>query len=333
MTDGMTTCANEPGALRGRSGWLICDGKAGMVVQVRGVADALGLDYEMKIITPRGVHRILAPWGPVPPGERAGAPGSPLAPPWPDIVIATGRASIPYLREVRRHAGPACFTVVLQDPKTPAGTADLIWVPQHDRRRGANVITTLTSPHSFSAKRIADLRRVEPDDIRELPQPRVCVVLGGKNSAYKFREDDDRRLEQALASVRDLGASFMITTSRRTHQRLLQAATRGTAGAKRIIWTGEGDNPYPQFLAHAEWLIVTADSVNMTGEACATGRPIYVFFPSGGSAKFGRFHEALAGYGATRRLPDRLDSLEHWNYEPLFSAQLIADEIERRWRR
>ena len=143
------------------------------------------------------------------------------------------------------------------------------------------------------------------------------MVLGGKNSAYKFREDDDRRLEQALASVRDLGASFMITTSRRTHQRLLQAVERGTAGAKRMIWTGEGDNPYPQFLAHADWLIVTADSVNMTGEACATGRPIYVFFPSGGSAKFGRFHDALHGLRC-HALPARsLTALERWNYEPL----------------
>ena len=36
--------------LRGRRGWLISDGKAGMVVQVRGVADALGLDYTMKTV-------------------------------------------------------------------------------------------------------------------------------------------------------------------------------------------------------------------------------------------------------------------------------------------
>ena len=128
MTDGTMTSGGVAGALSGRSGWLICDGKAGMVVQVRGVADALGLDYEMKTVAPRGLHRILSPWGPVHPSERAGAPGSPLlTPPWPEIVIATGRASIPYLREVRRHAGPSCFTVVLQDPKTPAshGRSDL----------------------------------------------------------------------------------------------------------------------------------------------------------------------------------------------------------------
>ncbi len=319
--------------LQGRKGWIITDGKAGMVVQARGVADALGLDYELKTVEPRGLSRALAPWGPVGGHERFGAPGSRFAAPWPVVAIATGRASIPYIRAIRRAAGPSCFTVVLQDPKSGTNTADLIWVPQHDRLRGANVITTLTSPHSFSAARLASLRSAVPESIADLPWPRVAVVLGGKNGTYKFREDDDGRLQAALGRIRALGASFMVTTSRRTHNRLLQAVETATQGAPRIIWTGEGDNPYPDFLAHADWLVVTADSVNMTGEACATGRPVYVFTPSGGSAKFSRFHEALRAYGATRELPAELTALEEWSYEPLDSARRIADEITTRWQK
>ena len=69
----------------------------------------------------------------------------------------------------------------------------------------------------------------------------------------------------------------------------------------------------------------------MTGEACATGRPIYVFHPSGGSAKFTRYHDSLAELGATRPLPARLTALEEWEYEPQVSADLIAQEIERRY--
>jgi uncharacterized protein len=77
--------------------------------------------------------------------------------------------------------------------------------------------------------------------------------------------------------------------------------------------------------------IVTGDSVNMTGEACATGRPVYVFTPSGGSAKFSRFHDALRRHGATRPLPDAPTALDTWTYDPLDSGQAIAKEIERRW--
>jgi len=318
--------------LGGRTCWIITDGKAGMVVQARGVADALGLDYELKTVQPKGIRRLLAPWGPIGADEKFGQAGSDFTPPWPDVAIATGRASIPYIRALRRRAGKSCFTVVLQDPKTGADTADLIWVPQHDKLRGTNVMTTLTSPHSFSGSRLEALRGSVPVDVAEIPKPRVAVILGGKNTAYKFRESDDSRLEQSLASIGRLGASFMITTSRRTHQRLLQAVERATAFSPRILWAGAGENPYPNYLAHADWLVVTADSVNMTGEACATGRPVYVFTPSGGTAKFARFHAALRNHGATRALPDEVTALETWSYEPLDSARLIAEKIELNWR-
>jgi mitochondrial fission protein ELM1 len=319
--------------LAGARGWVITDGKAGMDVQARGVADALGLAYDRKLVAPKGVHRIMAPWGPVARAERFGEPGGRFGPPWPVIAIATGRASIPYIRALKRKAGAATFTVVLQDPKSGPRTADLIWVPAHDLRRGANVITTPTSPHSFSAARLAELRREIPPEIAALPAPRIAVVLGGKNGVYKYTEADDQRFAAALGSLAALGASFLITPSRRTHQRLVSAVEAATRNSPRIIWDGSGDNPYPYFLAHADALIVTADSVNMTGEACATGRPVYVFEPSAGSAKFRRFHNTLRALGATRPLPERVEALPSWDYTPLDSARIIADEIERRWMR
>jgi len=319
--------------LAGRTGWVITDGKAGMDVQARGVADALGLDYAMKRVEPTGIWKAAAPWGPVAPHERFGKPGAMFSPPWPAVAIATGRASIPYIRKLRRLAGAATYCIVLQDPKTGPGTADLIWVPEHDRRRGANVLTTPTAPHSFTPARLAALRAQVPPQIAALPSPRVAVVLGGKNGVYKFTDADDDRLQRALASIGSLGASFMITPSRRSHQRLIRAVDTGTQGRPRILWDMTGANPYPDFLAHADVLVVTADSVNMTGEACATGRPVYVFEPSGGSSKFRRFHQALREWGATRALPDVLTSLDAWHYAPLDSASIIAREVERRWLR
>jgi mitochondrial fission protein ELM1 len=96
------------------------------------------------------------------------------------------------------------------------------------------------------------------------------------------------------------------------------------------LWTGGGENPYPSFLAHADVLIVTADSINMTSEACATGRPVYVF-EAKLSDKHARFQLALRRYGATRRLPGSLPRLEQWTYTPLDAAPQIAAEIARRW--
>ncbi len=319
--------------LSGARGWVITDGNAGNTVQVRGVADALGLDYELKIVHPKGVHRFLAPWAPVARSEQLGTPGSLFAPPWPAVAIATGRASIPYIRAIKRQAGAATFTVVLQDPKTGSTTADLIWVPEHDRRRGINVIATPTSPHSYTSQRLEALRATMLPDIAALPRPRIAIALGGRNGVYKFTCADDKRLAGALTSLGELGTGFMITPSRRTHPELLHAAEEATRGYPRILWDGTGHNPYPAFLAHADAFVVTADSVNMTGECCATGKPVFVFVPSAGSAKFRRFHDSLARHGATRPLPDHLDSLPMWTYTPLNSAAIIAGEIEERWSR
>ncbi len=317
--------------LTGRKAWLITDGKIGMDVQVRGVADALGLDAEMKHIAPTGLHRFLSPWLPPSPSERIGA-GGPLSAPWPEFVLATGRLSIPYLRAVRTKAGTATFTVILQDPKTGVGSADLIWVPAHDKLRGANVITTPTAPHSFTQTRLKELRARMPAAIAALPGPRVAVILGGRSSDYPYSDACHRRLRASLQSLATLGVSFLITPSRRTHPELLAVVDQATASNPRILWRGDsqnsGPNPYPDFLAQADVLIATADSVNMSSEITATGRPAYVFHPAGGTRKFDRFHKALQGSGAVRPLPDQFQHLATWTYTPLDAGSMIATEIE-----
>jgi mitochondrial fission protein ELM1 len=326
----MDAVAKHQRPLQGLSAWIITTGAAGMDTQTRGVADALGLAYEMKPIAPRGLYKLLAPWGPVAPGERIGEGGSTFAPPWPDVAIGLGRSAVPYLRAIRRRS-PATFTLQMLDTRAGFGAADVIWVPKHDPLRGANVITTLTAPHGFTAERLAALRAEMPADIAALPRPHVAVILGGKNAVYDFRAEDDARFADALKSLGALGASFMITPSRRTHARLKEVTEEATRAFPRIFWDGQGPNPYPQFLAQADALVVTADSVNMTGEAAATGRPVLVFTPSAGSAKFRRFHAALEAHGATRPLPEHVAAFPRWSYPPLFSADAIAREVERRW--
>lgn len=347
MTDAAKTRRAEPGTaapegplpqdrtrpLAGRSAWLVTDGKPGMEVQCLGVAKALGVDFTAKLVAPGWPWRILAPWGPTDPKDRFGAAHGQFSPPWPVVTLATGRQSIPYVRAVRRAAGSGTFTVVIQNPRTGPGTADLICVPEHDRLRGPNVITTLTAPHTFSPEQLSALRETPTAELQRLPRPRVAVILGGPNAVYKFTPQAIGRLAGSIASLAALGASFLITPSRRTPEAVMQAVAGATSGAERIIWDGTGENPYAGYLALADQLIVTADSVNMTGEACATGRPVHVFEPDGGSAKFGRFHDALRRYGATRPLQERFARLENWRYAPLDSAATIAREIERRWLR
>ncbi len=208
----------QHGALDGRTCWIISDGKAGNDVQTHGIANALGLAITVKRVTPRGLHKLLSPWIGVPSGERFGQPGSTFAPPWPDIAMSIGRLTTPYIRELKRRAGAATFTVILQNPKVPLRTADLFWVPEHDKLRGANVITSLTAPHGFSEQRLATLRQNLPAPYAALRQPRVAVMLGGSNGDYSYSPATLERLERAIKALGRAGASLLITPSRRSEK-------------------------------------------------------------------------------------------------------------------
>ena len=84
-----------------RSCWILTDGKIGMVNQCLGLARALGLEPDNRTVD------LRAPWRWLPPSlvpARTGVvtpESSPLAAPWPDILIASGRKSVAPARAVR----------------------------------------------------------------------------------------------------------------------------------------------------------------------------------------------------------------------------------------
>src|SRR5262249_10260861 len=242
----------EHAAIAGRIGWIVSDGKRGNEVQSGGVFAALGLACETKLIDPRGLWRMLSPWGPVSPAERFGSAQSQFHPPWPDFAIATGRLTTPYIRALKRAAGLATYTIILQNPKVSATAADLFWVPEHDTRRGANVVTTLTAPHGFTQRLLKELRAHLPPTIAALPRPRVALALGGPNGDYRYTAEAMEHLTSALQSLAALGAGVMITPSRRTPSAVVARVRDACAGLSHWLWEGEGDNPYPYFLAHAD---------------------------------------------------------------------------------
>ena len=102
----------------------------------------------------------------------------------------------------------------------------------------------------------------------------------------------------------------------------LASAIRDTVTAQGgLFWDGSGDNPYRAMLANADCIVATADSVNMVGEAVATGRPVLIFTPSGGTAKIHRFLGGLSAQGAVRPFTGRLET---YTYPPIDATPLIA---------
>ncbi len=309
----------------GARAWVISDGKAGDEAQCLGVLERLGLTAEIRRVRPRKLFTLAMPWGPIDPAEAPDRPGSPIAPPWPDIAVASGRRTVAYLRRVRKEAGGRTLTVFLKDPSTGADTAETIWVPQHDRLRGPNVLATLTSPHRISPERLASARGQAPAWLRE-GRPGIGVILGGNSKHHRFTEADIDRLVKALQALARGGANLVVTPSRRTPAALAEAVRALCAETGGFFWDGTGENPYIAILAHADHLVVTADSVNMLGEAAATGKPIHLFTPSGGHRKISSFVNGLERHGAVRPLTDRLET---WSYEPLDATPAIAVAVAK----
>ncbi len=310
---------------------VLSSGMAGHEMNCLGVAAALGHPFEKVVVRPRGLFKNLAPYGPIDPKDRPGRPGSILQPPLPDIAIACGRVTVPYIRALKRAGGRKVFAVFLQDPRHARGEFDLIWTPLHDDLTGRNVIATLTSPHPFSAERLAAFRAAPDPRVATLPAPRAAILLGGPSGAHDYPPADLQRLSHAVEAISAQGYSAMATPSRRTPPALIEAVRRGLeqADAKRVfLWDGGGDNPYGQMLAHADAILVTGDSVNMIGEAVSTGAPVHVFAPSGGGRRIDAFVAAVERKGAVRRFEGRI---ERFAYEAIDSSAEIARGITERF--
>ena len=307
------------------SAWVLTDGKAGDLVQCLGVAEALGCPFETRQVAPRAPFSWWLPFGPTDPRERETRLGSPIAPPYPDIAVASGRRAAAYLRRIKKLSKGRTFTVFLKDPRTGPRAADLIWVPEHDRLRGRNVLVTPTSPHRFSVNRLAELRLDKVAAIDGLAQPRVAVLIGGDSRHHTFTEKDQHELLNGLRRlVQEEGAHLMITASRRTPPGLAYGLAGLAKSGGHLYWTGEAPNPMGHYLAKADAIVATADSTNMIGEATVTGKPLHVFYPSGGHGKITRFLGTLEHLGVIHPFPGPLKTT---TYEPIDATPVIADRI------
>ncbi len=315
--------------------WVISDGKIGDEIQCLGIAEALGIPAELRRIAPRKGYAWAMPYGPIDPCEAPRQPGSPLAPPFPVLAIAAGRCAVPYLRAVKRLSKGATFTIFVKDPYWSRRAMDLIVVPEHDRLRGKNIFATATPAHRLHAWRLAAAWAAPDPQIARLPRPRVALVLGGVSQHHRFEDKDIKALVGiALLLVRQ-GKGLMVTPSRRTPPALLDAVAAALAALPQhltkniFLWRGKGPNPYVAILANADAIIVTGDSVNMVGEAVATGAPVHVYEPTGGHKKITAYLARLEALGAIRRWSGKL---EDWRYPPINATPAIAQEIARRYR-
>lgn len=309
--------------------WVLTDGAAGNERQALALAEALPCRTEVFGLA------VRPPWGWFAPRLLAGAAqafgrafAARLSQP-PALAIACGRRGALAARVVARAAGSRCRTVQILDPRIAPAHFDLVIAPAHDCLYGDNVIHTLGALNRIDDGWLARAR-VEFAGLGALERPVTVLALGGPTRALRL----DRRYFEQVAAIlehwheRD-GGSLLVTSSRRTPAWLRAAARRRLAGLPGRQWhgTGDGPNPYAGFLAWADRLVVTPDSVNLLSEACATGRPVLCHAPSPPRGRIGVLHRALVESGRVR--PLRLE-YQSWQPDPLRELAPVAAQVRRR---
>jgi mitochondrial fission protein ELM1 len=313
--------------------WVVSDGRAGIENQALGLAEAVQRLTPAEIIVKHIHWRSLFDRLPSALKTRSMLASTSdaliAAQPdmWPDLWIATGRATLPLSARVKALSGGRTFVVQTQDPRWANARYDMIVAPAHDGLSGDNVFEITGSPHRITPERIAEAAPAFADRIAPLPHPRVAVLIGGKSKAFDLTEAHAADLADQIAdAVRTSGGSLLLTFSRRTPEAAKAVMTARLSDLPGWIWDGTDENPMFGFLHFADHILVTEDSANMAAEAASTGKPVHILpmVPLKSGDKFARLHDDLAERGATRPFDGTLES---WTYEPLAETDRAARAV------
>jgi mitochondrial fission protein ELM1 len=306
--------------------WVLTDGRPGHISQTLGLAEALVAEPIVKRLALRSPYRQASPFLGWANGRALTADSPSIAPPWPALVITSGRSALAVAFGIRRAGGGRIKLVNVQDPGFFRRRFDLIVVPEHDGLTGPNIMSTAGALGRVTPARLAAAAAQFAPMLAHLRHPRVAVLIGGANAVFATPPAVVNRIAHDLAAIAADGASLMITFSRRTGPAMETAIRTALAGTNAAIWNGAGDNPYFAYLALADHVLVTEDSASMVSEAAVTGKPISILKLAGGSAKFARFHAAMAARGATRPFHGHIHD---WTYEPVDETARAAARVRQ----
>lgn len=258
--------------------WILQGAHAGDNAQARAVAALVPGTAELKVLTFNPLYHLpnVLQDGRLWSLDRLASDD--LAPPWPDLVIAAGRRTVPVARWIKRQSEQTKL-VQIGRPRAPLHWFDLVITSaQYGLPAARNVLHTVLPPVTLD---VPDAQTLDHwrGMFANLPQPWTGLLVGGVTRFHRFDAEAARRLAfDASSFVRREGGSLLVSTSPRTDPAavsVLEAAITVPSHFHR--WRKAGANPHQAILALASRFIVTSDSASMMAEACLTSKPLYLF--------------------------------------------------------
>jgi hypothetical protein len=316
--------------------WVLADDRAGNTAQALGTAEAFAGKTEIKKV--RYTKAVILP------NALRGASGLGVAAqtlaeikePFPDVAIAAGRRAASLLRYIKKKSGGKTKIIQIMYPgRFGLNGFDLIVLPNHDGCKlvRPNIMRVTGAPHRITPERLQVEKEKWAPVFEGLPFPRIALIVGGATKDKPFTPEmaaDLAERTKVLAQALG-GASFLVTTSRRTgaeQEKIIRDALPEpnffySWGNKEI------ENPYFGFLALADHIIVTGDSVSMCSEACAASAPVYIYAPEGSvGKKHALLHQELYCEGYAVELTENPLPVRQEEHKRLNVADEIAARIK-----
>ena len=266
----------DPGAA---SVWVLLGTRHGDNQQLLAIAEALGVPYRavpLRFNAAAGLPPIVLgasrlSWR----SQDAAA----LQPPWPRVVLAAGRKSVPAARWIQRQSGGRTRLVHVNRPWAPLAWFDLVvTTPQYAVPVRANVLSHRMPFMPPPVLVDVPLPKALESQAARMPRPWTLVMVGGDSRPFVL--DDAAAVDLAHlvnAQVRASGGSAWVLGSPRTPAAAMEALARSLDVPAQVVRWGEGENPYAALRQRADRLVVTTDSASMLAEALLTGRPVVPF--------------------------------------------------------
>jgi len=260
--------------------WLVTGYRAGERGQILALAEALCWPFELKTLCYRkSEFRTSLFRGSDLRGVRLHH-SSELKPPWPDLVISAGMRNEPVGRWIRAQSGGRTRLVHIGRPWASPGRFDLvITTPQYRLAEHERVLQNAMPLNQVTSERLAEQGQLLLPRVEHLAHPYTGVILGGNSGPYTLGLKAAARIaQQANRMATGRKGSLLVSTSARTSQRVTEEFQRHLSVPHFLYqWQADDEsNPYFGILGLSDELIVTADSISMLGEACATGKPVYM---------------------------------------------------------
>ena len=192
--------------------------KAGDNSQILALAEGLGWPFEIKHLVYRPTELLTNLAAPRTLLGIVRGKSSPLAPPWPDLIISAGRRNEPACRWIQA----AGRSPRASGPLRPALGADrMLRSGRHDAAVPAaeapNVLHNMTPLQRVSEPRLEAARALWEPRLTHLPRPHIAVMIGGNAGPYVLDREAAALLGRAASALaRGRVAALLVTSSART---------------------------------------------------------------------------------------------------------------------